>query len=163
MTTGFDRRAILLLVVLAGTHGAALVFERRLLPAAGAGILTLTVVALGRFRPGPLANGSDPAADPPEPDRFLRWRARATVLLEYADGSRAEWDRHVRPILAREFQLAVGHRETGGGAAPEIGRDFFGARLWPWVDPGAVAPAGTTEPGPGGGVFLEILERLERL
>jgi hypothetical protein len=39
---------------------------------------------------------------------------------------------------------------------------LFGDELWPWVDPGNVAPAGDRGPGPGRAVLEEILYRLEQ-
>ncbi len=98
------------------------------------------------------------------PDESLRrWIAQTETLVRWADRSRADWDRHLRPKLAREFLLTTGQRQTKDAAALQAtGRMMFGDDLWQWVDPGNVTPTGRGEPAPGRAVLDEILQRLER-
>lgn len=97
-----------------------------------------------------------------------RWVARTDTTLRWADGSRRDWDRHLRPLLAREFQMATRNRQNDRAAFHASGVALFGADLWEWVDPSNVSPVGEAQtdsarPGPGRGVLDAILERLEQL
>ena len=94
-----------------------------------------------------------------------RWRARTEMMVGWADGTRGEWDRHLRPLLAREFAMATGHRVAKDARAHDAsGRMLFGAELWPWIDPAAVAPyQDKDQPAPGRAALDEILQRLEKL
>ena len=80
------------------------------------------------------------------------WRSRTEVLVSWADGTPADWDRHIRPILGREVQLAL-----GGNLAPDRGEFAFG-QWWVWVDP---LGRGTGQKAPGRRGLEEILARLE--
>lgn len=80
------------------------------------------------------------------------WRARTEVLVSWADGTALEWDRHIRPIIGREVQTALGGRVTS-----ERGEFAFGP-WWAWVDPKA---HGTGQNSPGREGLDEILKRLE--
>lgn len=97
------------------------------------------------------------------PDESLRsWIARTEILLRWADGSRSDWDRHLRPRLAREFMMATGHRQgKDANGMQATGRMMFGD-MWQWVDPSNVSPNGRAERGPGRNVLDQILQRLER-
>lgn len=97
-------------------------------------------------------------------ESMRRWITRTESMIRWADSSRADWDRHLRPRLAREFMLATGQR-LGKDAASlaATGRIVFGDELWQWVDPSNVARTGRREPGPGRDALSEILERLERV
>ncbi len=87
--------------------------------------------------------GTDPAVE------------RARALVGWADGSRMDWDRHVRPVLARELaELTRGRRGPG--------ERMLGPELWPWVDPGHSFDAPDT-PSPGRDGLARVLDRLERL
>jgi hypothetical protein len=91
-------------------------------------------------------------------------RARATAA--WAEGSRVDWDRHVRPVLAREFtELLRARRDPGGQtqAESQAGERMFGSKLWPWVDPSRPFTAEPHRPGPGREGLTRILDRLERL
>lgn len=102
------------------------------------------------------------ARDPAESLR--RWLARTETLVARADTTRADWDKHLRPMLARQFELATGQRKSKDARAFEAAADMvFGADLWRWVDPDNVSRTGITEPGPGRGVLDELLQRLERI
>ncbi len=97
-------------------------------------------------------------------ESMRRWIARTESMIRWADSSRADWDRHLRPRLAREFMLATGQRMGRDTASlGATGRIVFGDELWQWVDPSNVARTGRREPGPGREALSEILERLERV
>jgi hypothetical protein len=100
------------------------------------------------------------ARDPAETLR--RWRSKTEILIARADSNRSDWDKYLRPMLARQFELATGQRK---GKDPRLFHAtaiaLFGERLWPWVDPDNVSRSGAEEPGPGRAVLDEALRRLE--
>jgi hypothetical protein len=90
--------------------------------------------------------------------------SRTETLISWSESSRADWDRRLRPMLARQFELAAGQRKAKDAKAFEsTGRMLFGDELWRWVDPENISRTGGQEPGPGRGTLNEILQRLERL
>ncbi|GGL22822.1 hypothetical protein [Nocardia jinanensis] len=99
------------------------------------------------------------------PAEMLRhWHARAEMLVDRADGSRADWDRHLRPLLAKEFQLSAGLRVSKNRRALEsAGVHLFGAELWRWVDPADSELRDQNTPAPGRAALDEILSRLQRM
>ncbi|TQM29115.1 hypothetical protein [Nocardia bhagyanarayanae] len=93
-----------------------------------------------------------------------RWQARAQMLADRADGSRADWDRHLRPLLAKEFELSTGMRVAKNRRATEAaGILQFGPELWRWVDPANSALRDQTTRAPGRAALDEILRRLQRM
>ncbi|WP_040788212.1 hypothetical protein [Nocardia paucivorans] len=93
-----------------------------------------------------------------------RWQARAQMLTERADGTRADWDRYLRPMLAKEFQLSAGARVSKNRRALEsAGIHHFGPELWRWVDPADSALRDQRTPAPGRAVLDEILHRLQKM
>lgn len=135
------------------------------LPAAGAAVAGFVLLAAGHLAgadPGPVNGPTGTAAE-----SLRRWRAQTETVIAWADATRGDWDRHLRPRLAREFMMATGHRDTAAqqdpGAQQETGRMVFGDDLWPWVDPRNVTRTGRDAPGPGRGALEEILRRLEQL
>jgi hypothetical protein len=109
--------------------------------------------------------GAAPSSDAAE--LLQQWKSDTETLVRRADSTRLQWDRHLRPRLAREFAAATGHRQASDPAAfHATGRMLFGAQLWQWVDPDNVVSGMSgraDEPGPGRAVLGEILQRLERL
>jgi hypothetical protein len=106
---------------------------------------------------------SEPLADGPA-ESMRRWISRTETLIRWADASQADWDRHLRPRLAREFMTATGERQGRDPAAMQAtGRMVFGDDLWQWVDPSNVKRAKAREPAPGRAVLYEILQKLERI
>lgn len=123
-------------------------------------------LALGLFAwqlTGRLARGGADGVDGPAPNDALeslqRWRAQTEELIRWADGTRGEWDRHLRPKLARDFMLATKQKESV--AMDSSGRFVFGDDLWQWVDPQNVSASRRDEPGPGRDALDQILQRLE--
>ena len=122
-------------------------------------------IALGLFAvqlTGRLARTGDDGPDPYESNAALealqRWKSQTEELIRWADGTRGDWDRHLRPKLARDFMVATKQKESD--AIDSTGRFVFGD-LWEWVDPQNAAPARRNEPGPGRDALDEILQRLE--
>ncbi|MBD8505888.1 hypothetical protein HT102_05250 [Hoyosella sp. G463] len=94
-----------------------------------------------------------------------RWLARARFTAEWADGTEQEWNLHLRPMLAREFEESFHlHAQHDPDTYTSTGLALFGSTLWPWVDPREVAPArqASARPSPGRAALTEILSRLER-
>ena len=82
----------------------------------------------------------------------------------WSESTRSDWDRHLRPMLARQFGMATGQKQDkdpDGFCA--TGRMLFGDELWAWVDPENVARTGGHVPGPGRAALDEILRRLEQV
>ncbi|MGD9621657.1 MAG: hypothetical protein AB7G47_15650 [Mycolicibacterium sp.] len=143
---------------------AFIALERHLVVAAAgiavAAVLLAVRAGLARHPAGePAAAAADDAGEP-----LRRWVARTETLVSWSDGSRADWDRRLRPLLARQFELASGQRKAKDPKAfYATGRMLFGPQLWPWVDPENIVPRGGQQPGPGRDTLNEILQRLERL
>jgi hypothetical protein len=124
--------------------------------------IVLLVLRWLLIRDGAHDPGAAIANDPAESLR--RWLSRTETLISRADSTRRDWDRHLRPMLARQFELATGHRQVKDPAAFQAtGKMLFGAELWRWVDPQNVSRTGGDEPGPGRAALAEILQRLERV
>jgi hypothetical protein len=97
-------------------------------------------------------------------ESLRRWLSRTETLVGRADSTRRDWDRHLRPMLARQFELATGQRQARNHASfHATGTMLFGAELWAWVDPQNVSRTGDSEPGPGREALDEILRRLEQV
>lgn len=93
-------------------------------------------------------------------ESLRRWKAQTEELIRWADCTRGDWDRYLRPKLARDFLMATKQKEPA--AIATTGRILFGEELWPWVDPQNAAPGRRDEPGPGRDALDEILKRLEQ-
>ncbi len=97
-------------------------------------------------------------------EMLRRWHARAQMLADRAEGTRADWDRHLRPLLAKEFELSSGQRVAKNRRATEAaGIHLFGPELWRWVDPANSALRDQTTRAPGRAALDEILSRLQRM
>ncbi len=148
------------LVLVVGAEVLAMVLgaHRWLLPAGGAAAaLVLIAARMGLdARSHPAEAITDDAAE-----SLQRWKSRTESTIQWADATRADWDRHLRPKLAAEFILATRHRDPA--ALKATGRIVFGDELWRWVDPSDISRTGSREPGPGSATLEEILRRMERL
>jgi hypothetical protein len=108
---------------------------------------------------------SPPIATPNALEVSLRsWLSRTETLIHRSESTRADWDRHLRPMLARRFAITTGQSQAKDPAAFDAsGEMLFGPQLWAWVNPNNVAQTGAREPGPGRATLAEILERLEQV
>jgi hypothetical protein len=150
-------------VVLSAELAALSLHDRRfVLWAAGAAALFALVnvrQVLGRDIDSP-----QPEAANALEESLRGWLSRTQTLIRRSESTRADWDRHLRPVLARRFAIATGQKQAKDRAAFDAtGRTLFGAELWAWVNPNNVAHSGAREPGPGRATLQEILERLEQV
>ncbi|WP_459955279.1 hypothetical protein [Nocardia sp. IFM 10818] len=139
-----------------------------LLPAAGipvAGALALLLWSLVERNRRLREDGpADHEIDNGPAEMLHRWQARAQMLADRAEGSRADWDRHLRPLLAKEFELTSGHRMAKNRRAHEAaGMLQFGPELWRWVDPANSALRDQVGRAPGRPALDEILRRLQNM
>jgi len=150
-------------VILSAELGALALHDRRfVLWAAGAAAL----FALVNVRQVLGQDGEPPPATAPNAlEETLRgWLSRTETLIHRSESTRADWDRHLRPMLARRFAITTGQNQAKDPAAFDAtGQMLFGPQLWAWVNPNNVAPTGAREPGPGRATLAEILDRLEQL
>lgn len=130
------------------------------LPAGGLAAAVF-VLAARRTLGEPWQRASAPPVTDDAAESLQRWKSRTETTIRWAASTRADWDRHLRPRLAREFLLAT--RQKDPSALQATGRIVFGDELWGWVDPSNISGAGRSEPGPGYDRLDEILRRLERL
>jgi hypothetical protein len=148
-------------LILSAELAALVLHDRRfVLWAAGAAALFALVNVRQVLGHGP---ESPPAPPPNALEETLRsWLTRTETLIRRSESTRTDWDRHLRPMLARRFALTTGQNQAKDPAAFDAtGQMLFGPQLWAWVDPNNVAQTGAREPGPGRATFAEILERLE--
>lgn len=159
------RAVAVALVVLIAVEGYAVVRLDR------DDVLTVTAVVLaGALIAARVALTGERAAIPTDTEAdergaaLRRWMERTETMVGWAEATRADWDRRLRPMLARQFELATGQRKARDRRAFQAtGRMLFGPDLWRWVDPENVSRTGTEEPGPGRAALDEILRRLERV
>jgi hypothetical protein len=152
------------LIVVVVELAAFAVLDRELVLAAVGAMLAMVLMALRLYlvrEPGPDSGGAL-ANDAAESLR--RWLSRTETLVSRSNSTRRDWDRHLRPMLARQFELATGQRRAKDLTAfHSTGTMLFGAELWAWVDPQNVSRTGDDEPGPGREALDEILRRLEQV
>jgi hypothetical protein len=143
---------------------AVVVLDRQLVVAATGVMVALVLLSLRWFwvREAELEADGPPVNDAAESLR--RWLSRTETLISRAESGRRDWDRHLRPMLARQFAMATGQRRTKDPEAfHATGQMLFGAELWIWVDPQNVSRTPENEPGPGREALDEILRRLEQV
>jgi hypothetical protein len=152
----------ILLVLSAEVAALALPDRRFVLWASGAGAAA-ALLSVRRFVGNDVGAAPVAARNAPE-DALRSWLSRTETLIHWSESSRKDWDRHLRPVLARRFEVATGQRQLKDPAAyAETGRMLFGPQLWAWVDPNNVAGPGNVEPGPGRATLEEIIARLEQV
>jgi hypothetical protein len=140
------------------------IVDRALVPVVVGVMAALVLLTLRLYlmrEPGNDA-GDAPANDPAESLR--RWLSRTETLVSRSESTRRDWDRHLRPMLARQFEMATGQRQAKDRVAfHAAGSMLFGAELWAWVDPQNVSRTGGSEPGPGRDALDQILRQLEQV
>ncbi|RFZ08018.1 hypothetical protein DSM43518_03204 [Mycobacterium marinum] len=97
-------------------------------------------------------------------EMLRRWQSQTEILIRWSESTRSNWDRHLRPMLARRFEMATGQRRAKDPTTFDAtGRMLFGKELWGWVDQENIAPCRGREPAPGRAALNEILQRLEQV
>jgi hypothetical protein len=141
---------------------ALIVHDRRFVLVAAGAALALVLLNVRRV----LGRGGEPRAelDPDEMgDSLRRWLANTASTIRWSESTRADWDRHLRPMLARRYEITTGQKQSKDKAAYHAsGRMLFGAELWDWVNPNNVTRTGDHSPGPGRAALGEILRKLEQ-
>ncbi|MBO0678528.1 hypothetical protein JRC04_13745 [Mycolicibacterium sp. S2-37] len=155
--------AAVALLVLAELYAVARLDRDDVLVVSGVALVGGLVAVRWSLRAG--RTPAPPASEADERAAALRrWAARTETMISWSESTRADWDRRLRPMLARQFELATGQRRIRNvGAFEATGRMLFGPQLWQWVDPENVSRTGDREPGPGRAALDEILQRLERV
>jgi hypothetical protein len=142
---------------------ALILHGRRFLLAASGVALALVLLNVRRD----LGRGNEPAAEPDYDelgDSLRRWLSTTETTIRWSDSTRADWDRHLRPMLARRYEMTTGQKQSKDPVAYYAsGRMLFGAELREWVDPNNVTRTGDHQPGPGRATLEEILRRLEQV
>lgn len=150
--------------LIVGIELLALILHDRRLVLAGSG-LALALVLLNVRRM--LGNRDELTAAPDSDDLgegLRRWLSNTETTIRWSESTRADWDRHLRPMLARRFEIATGHRQAKDPVAfAATGRMLFGDELWEWVNPNSVTHTGDRQPGPGRAALEEILQKLEQV
>jgi hypothetical protein len=142
---------------------ALIVQDRRFVLAAAGVALALVLLNIRRV----LGHPNEP---PVEPDfdelgeSLRRWLSNTETTIRWSESTRSDWDRHLRPMLARRYELTTGQRQTKDPAAfRATGEMLFGPELWEWVNPNNVERVAASQPGPGRAALEEILRRLEQI
>jgi hypothetical protein len=152
------------LIVVAVELVAFAVLDRELVLAVVGVMLAMVLVALRLYLVREPGRESDGALANDAAESLRRWLSRTETLISRSNSTRRDWDRHLRPMLARQFELATGQRRAKDLTAfHSTGTMLFGAELWAWVDPQNVSRTGDDEPGPGRDALDEILRRLEQV
>lgn len=134
-----------------------------LLWAAGIAVAVPLVGIRRLLTTGGAGQSETPALADEAGESLRRWLSATEARIRWSESTRADWDRRWRPILASRFEVSTGQRRARNSAAfGATGAMLFGDELWPWVDPGNIAPAGDRGAGPGRAVLEEILSRLEQ-
>ncbi|BBY81309.1 hypothetical protein H7I53_06810 [Mycolicibacterium pulveris] len=126
--------------------------------------LAVALLGLRWYLTREAVSGADEEPIDDAAEALRRWMSRTETLISRADSTRRDWDRHLRPMLARQFEMATGQKRLKDRAAYHAtGQMLFGAQLWAWVDPENIARNDANEPAPGRAALDEILQRLERI
>jgi hypothetical protein len=142
---------------------ALVAHDRRFVLAASGVALALVLLNVHRLLTHPAGPDAASVSDDLG-DSLRRWLSSTETTIRWSDSTRADWDRHLRPMLARRFAIATGQRQAKDPASfDSTGQMLFGAELWKWVDPNNVTRTGSREPGPGRGALEEILQKLEQV
>ncbi|ULE34631.1 hypothetical protein [Mycobacterium sp. IDR2000157661] len=159
------RYVVLAFLLVAGAELIALAAgDRRLILIVSGTAVAVSLLGLRWYliRDTGAVAGETPADDAAK--GLQRWLSRTETLIGNSESTRRDWDRHLRPMLARQFEIATGQKRSKDSTAYHAtGRMLFGAELWDWVNPENVARSGADAPGPGRAALDEILQRLERV
>jgi hypothetical protein len=150
--------------LIVGIELLALIVHERRFVLAGAGVAAaLVLLNIRRF----LGHVNQPEAEPDSDDLadgLRRWLSTTETTIRWSDSTRVDWDRHLRPMLARRFEIATGQRQaTDQSAFLATGQMLFGPELWEWVNPNNIATTDKDGRGPGRAALEEILLKLEQV
>jgi hypothetical protein len=151
-------------MVVAAELLALVVPDRRFVLWISGAVVALVLLGVRRFlvpesEPLPTSSDADDAGE-----LLHRWQSQTETLIHWSESTRSDWDRHLRPLLARRFEMATGQRRAKDPATFDAtGQMLFGQELWGWVDQENIARTGGREPGPGRAALDEILQRLEQV
>jgi hypothetical protein len=138
--------------------------ERRFVPLALGAVTAFALLTVRSLLARDARTAVDESRSRDPGETLRRWLARTETLIQRSESSRSDWDKHLRPMLARQFELASGQRKAKDPRAfHATALMVFGADLWAWVDPDNVDRSGGLQPGPGRAVLNDVLERLERI
>lgn len=157
------RLVVLGVFLIVGVEALALVVRARGSVLAASGVAVALVLlsvrrALGRGAEPPAELEADDLGD-----SLRRWLSGTESTIRWSESSRTDWDRHLRPMLARRYEIATGQKQSKDPTAyHSVGRMLFGAELWEWVNPNNVTGTGDRSPGPGRAALGEILRKLEQ-
>jgi len=143
---------------------ALAVLDRELILVVSGAVVALVLLMLRWFLVRDIDRGAGDGLGNDPAESLRRWLSRTQTLISRSESTRRDWDRHLRPMLARQFELATGQRQAKDRSSFQAtGQMLFGAELWAWVDPQNVSRTGGEEPGPGRDALDEILRRLEQV
>jgi hypothetical protein len=139
------------------------VHDRRFVLAASGVALALALLSVRRVLGHGMRSAAELDADDLG-DSLRRWLSTTETTIRWSESTRSDWDRHLRPMLARRYEMATGQRQAKDPAAfHSTGQMLFGDELWEWVNPNNVVRSGDLQPGPGRAAFEEILRKLEEV
>ena len=125
--------------------------------------VALVLLTVRRILERGLAPADEPDGDELG-DALRRWLSTTETTIRWSESTRKDWDRHLRPMLARRYEIATGQRQSDDPAAYHAtGRMLFGADLWEWVNPNNIMRSAEGHPGPGRAALEEILRKLEQV
>src|SRR5262249_8083188 len=87
---------------------AVAVLDRELVLLVVGGMVALVLLYLRLYLSREPGYESGGAAANDAAESLRRWLSRTETLVSRADATRRDWDRHLRPMLARQFELATG-------------------------------------------------------
>ena len=90
--------------------------DRRFVLAVSGAALALVLLNIRRV----VGRGNQPPAelDPDDlGDSLRRWLSNTEATIRRSDSTRVDWDRHLRPMLARRYEIATGQRQAKDPAA----------------------------------------------
>jgi hypothetical protein len=150
--------------LIVGIELLALILRNQSFVLLAAGVASALVLLNVRRVVGRAAAADDDSDADDLGDSLRRWLTTTETTIRWSESTRADWDRHLRPMLARRFEIATGQRQAKDAEAfHATGRMLFGNDLWEWVNPNNVVGTRDLRPGPGRGTLEEILHRLEQV
>lgn len=153
------------LCLVIGVQALAMLMPDRRLVLVFVGAAVAIALLILRWYLAHVSDSGAPEASVNDAEQSLRrWLSRTETLISWSESTRSDWDRHLRPMLARQFGIATGQKQNKNpDGFRATGRMLFGDELWAWVDPENVARTNNHVPGPGREALDEILRRLEQV